>query len=356
MLKLFVCLIVVLNCFVLGNYVSVEMFSNIQSYQGSQWPGFLISVDFGTPSQRVNLIVDGGLDLMYLFTPNCTEQGCGLSYFYPDDSSTLTYENIPFNYTYAAGNLIVDGEIVVDDGNVEGYPDKSQAFALVNNLSQPRYYPPSDPIISGVFGFAYPSSTYGQLSLLTNFAEQNNLNRIASMWLSKDIYENGWMTVGDINPLFYNGTMNYIPLLDSSWANKDYPFFWSNIITDIKVNGVSNGYCQRKTCNFFLDLAARPMDLANAIPSIDINSDCSNIDSLDTYTFTIGGIDYTLTPEDYIIQAVDGNSTICESGIFGGSKIPYPFTLGYTWIKNFYTVFDFDNMQIGFAPASNYIN
>jgi hypothetical protein len=63
-------------------------------------------------------------------------------------------------------------------------------------------------------------------------------------------------------------------------------------------------------------------------------------------------VDYSLTPDDYVIQYVNDNSQIvCESGIFGGAKIPYPFTLGYTWIRNFYTVLDFDNQQIGFAPA-----
>ena len=320
---------------------------------GGIWPGYTVHMEIGTPSQGVEMLVDGGLDLLFVFTPNCTERGCGLAYYYPEDSTTLTLTSETLNYTYAAGNLNVVGNIGTDFAIFGGLLDDNQPLGLINELSQPKYYPPSADYLSGVFGFAYPSPSLGELSIVQNIIQQNpSVPYKMSIWLPKNIYDSGILTLGDENSNLYTGDLNYIPLQSSSWAKKDYPFFWSNVIDDIKVNGVSNGYCSRKTCNFFIDLAARPMDLANSISPIHVNSDCSNMNQLDKYTLVIGGIDYDLTPQDYVIQYQDGNSTKCESGIFT-SKIPYPFTLGYTWIRNYFTVFDFENQQIGFASSAS---
>merc|ERR1712137_983581 len=106
-------------------------------------------------------------------------------------------------------------------------------------MTQPNYYPPSNDALSGVFGFAYPSDELKDLALVNNFATQNQLPNSMSIWLPNSIYDSGVLTIGDVNPNLYNGTINYVPLLDSTWAKRDYPFFWSNVVSDIKVNGKS---------------------------------------------------------------------------------------------------------------------
>jgi len=341
--------VIVLCC---GQAYVYEANPSVEAYMGTVFPIYVVPMEFGTPPQQLNILLDGGLDLFLLFTTNCTQYGCGLQTFDPESSSSLVYTSYSLNYTYAAGNLNVIGQIASDNGTFGNEQDQKQLVGLVNNLTQPGYYPPSNPILSGVLGFAYPSEQYGAMSIVMNFCETQGWANLMSLWLPMNIYDTGAVTFNQPSEDFYTGSLNYVPLLPSTWADKDFPFFWSNIISDIKINGVSNGYCKRRTCNFFVDLAGRPMDLANAIPKINVSPDCSNIDQLDTYTFTIGGMDYTLNPEDYVVQYLNDNDQIqCESGITGGAKIPYPFTLGYTWIRNFYTVLDFDNQRLGFAPS-----
>mmetsp|Transcript_26464 Transcript_26464/g.37136 ORF Transcript_26464/g.37136 Transcript_26464/m.37136 type:complete len:190 (-) Transcript_26464:7-576(-) len=180
------------------------------------------------------------------------------------------------------------------------------------------------------------------------------MDYLYAIWLPMSIYENGYLNVGAVEPAFYEGEINYVPLLPSTWASHDYPFFWTNKISSVKENGVSNGYCEsRDGCDFFVDLAGLPMDVAGAIPAVNVSTDCSNINTLPTYSFEIGGVEYELTPEQYVIsfEGPDG-LTQCESGINGGSRIYYPFTLGYTFIRNYYTVLDYENQQFGFAKAA----
>ena len=78
-----------------------------------------------------------------------------------------------------------------------------------------------------------------------------------------------------------------------------------------------------------------------------------NLASLPTYSFEIGDTVYSLTPEQYVIQFTNEDGEVqCESGINSGSRIYYPFTLGYTFIRNYYTVLDYENQQFGFAKAA----
>jgi cathepsin D len=322
------------------------------AFMGDTWSTYTVDVSFGSPPQVLSVVLDGGLDLLYFFTPNCTQRGCGLRPFVPSKSSTLMLNGTMIDYTYAAGNLHVVGEVARDNGVVGTLKDSQQSFGLINELTQPRYFPDSLDV-SGVLGFAFPSAVWSGLSVISGL-ESNNVSSLVGLWLPTSIYGTGVLSVGAIDTSLYTGVLNYVPLLSSVWARKDYPFFWSNVVDDLLVNGVSNGYCQAHTCNFFVDLAARPMDLGSAIAEIKVDPDCGNLSDLDTYTLIIQGVKYILTPEDYVFKVKNrSNKLICQSGIYGGSKIPFPipFTLGYTWIQNFYTVLDYDNQQFAFAHS-----
>lgn len=51
------------------------------------------------------------------------------------------------------------------------------------------------------------------------------------------------------------------------------------------------------------------------IEGITVNEDCSNINDLPNLTWTIDGIDYTLTSYDYVLQVTDGDERACVLGI-----------------------------------------
>mmetsp|Transcript_8315 Transcript_8315/g.34871 ORF Transcript_8315/g.34871 Transcript_8315/m.34871 type:complete len:367 (+) Transcript_8315:147-1247(+) len=338
---------------------TVTIVPSVFTYSGLTYSTYYVSGYFGSPPQLTNLLVDGGLDALLFFSTNCTQYGCPTqSAFLYDAEASSTYSSTgePLDYTYAAGQITVTGEVGKDSGSFAGFQDPGQLMGYVENLSEPSYFPVVDQPLSGVWGFAYPTAQMGNLSMPQNLYLNNEdmMDFKYAIWLPMSIYENGVLNVGAVDDHFYEGEINYVPLLPSTWAGQDYPFFWTNKISSIKVDGVSNDYCEsRDGCDFFVDLAGLPMDVSGGLPAVNISSDCSNMGSLPTYSFEIGGVDYTLTPEQYIIQYIGPEgTTMCESGINSGSRIYYPFTLGYTFIRNYYSVFDFANQQLGFAKAA----
>lgn len=58
---------------------------------------------------------------------------------------------------------------------------------------------------------------------------------------------------------------------------------------------------------------------------------------------------FSVAPEDYMIEEVDGNKTFCYFGIFGDEKIGDMIILGDAFLRAYYSIYDFENDRIGIA-------
>ena len=78
---------------------------------------------------------------------------------------------------------------------------------------------------------------------------------------------------------------------------------------------------------------------------------CKDVAKLPNIDVTIGGRVFELTPDDYVIK---DENVICLFGMTG-IDIPAPrgplWIMGDIFIRKFYTVFDYGNQRLGFAPA-----
>jgi len=83
--------------------------------------------------------------------------------------------------------------------------------------------------------------------------------------------------------------------------------------------------------------------------------DCAKVPNLPNVVFTINSIQYTLTPDQYILRSGAGNTTICLSGFIGLNLPPQVgqlFILGDVFIGANYAAFDYTNKKVGFATAA----
>jgi len=162
----------------------------------------------------------------------------------------------------------------------------------------------------------------------------------------------GELTIGGIDPAHYTGTLTYIPLSSET--------YWEVKLDDITLGGTSVSNTHKAVLDTGTSLLAGPTTevaalakMVGATPFVngEYLIDCSTLGNLPNLAFVLGGTDFVLTPTQYTLN-VEGMCLFA----FVGIDIPAPagplWIMGDVYIRQYYTVFDWQNQQLGFAPMA----
>ncbi|XP_053560643.1 cathepsin E [Bombina bombina] len=320
------------------NYMDVEYFGEIS---------------IGSPPQNFTVIFDTGSSNLWVPSVYCTSSACTQhSRFQPSQSNTYSNDGSKFSIQYGTGSL--SGIIGTDQVIVQGINVQNQQFG--ESVSEPGSTF-VDAEFDGILGLAYPSLAVGDCTpVFDNMIAQNLVEMpLFGVYLSRDSSSSvgGELIFGGFDSSRFSGQLNWVPV-----SNQGY---WQIQLDNILVGGevvFCSGGCQAIVDTGTSMITGPPSDiiqLQNAIGATDSDGEyvveCSNLNVMPAVTFTINGVGYTLTAEQYTLM--DGPYS-CSSG-FQGLDIQPPagplWILGDVFIGQYYSVFDRGNNRVGLAPV-----
>jgi len=323
----------------------------IGNYLDAQYYG---PISIGTPGQKFKVVFDTGSSNLWIPSGNCDwiDIPCYIhSRYYQAESSTYKANNTAFAIQYGSGS--VSGYLSVDTVDIGGLKVQNQKFGQATEEPGIAFLAAR---FDGILGMAYKSISVDEVTpVWYNLLNQKLVNQAQfGFWLSKASSRNngGELTLGGTNPSHYTGAFSYVPITSQS--------YWEFKITSL----TSGSLTYAKNINAIADtgtsLIAGPTATMNKL-NADLGAtvvpvlneaifDCTKINTYANVSITLGSKVFTLTPQQYILN--EGGT--CLSGFFGIDLPPQIgplIILGDVFIRQYYTVFDFQNSRVGFATA-----
>jgi cathepsin D len=199
--------------------------------------------------------------------------------------------------------------------------------------------------MDGILGLAYDSISVNNLK--TFVTSSNLVDKSFAFYLHLDT-EKSYMTIPSYDPNVNEGQFRFHNVVEKK--------YFSLNLTGIK-NGNTNidasGY--KAVIDSGTSVLVGPTKLVNELnKGININLDCSGAYDNPDIAFQIDGIDYVLTPQDYVLKITQNGVTQCQNSIMGqnfGPLFKY-FILGDTFMRRYYSYFDMNTDRVGFIDAT----
>jgi len=141
------------------------------------------------------------------------------------------------------------------------------------------------------------------------------------------------------------------------WVPVSNPGYWQVEMDDITIKNKKQGLCKDKHCQVAVDtgtsLMAGPTDIVNAlVDRLHVATDCSNFDTLPVLGFQLSNHILNLRAEEYVDRGEDGCSLALMTLDIPPPKGPL-FIFGDPFLRKYYTVYDRENLKVGFALAKH---
>ncbi|KAE8353920.1 aspartic peptidase domain-containing protein [Aspergillus coremiiformis] len=315
--------------------------------QGGSDYSYFAEVKVGSQGQKMWMMLDSGGVNTWLFGSDCTSNACKLHNTFGEHASTsLQMTSKTWGVGYGTGQ--VSGILGNDTLSIAGM-NVQMLFGLAFNVSDQFQNYPMDGIIG--LGRAEEGS-YGP-SFMEAVTEQKSLkSNIVSFSLSRaaDGGKDGAVTFGGVDKTKFTGKITYTNVLSDS--NR-----WTIPLDDASVDGNACHFTNKTAIiDTGTSYALIPPKDAAALHQLIPGSSSSGketfiipCNSSAKLQLTFSGVSYTISPKDYVGSPHGSGcvSTIVGHQMFGDDE----WLVGDVFLKNVYTVFDFDQNRVGFAPG-----
>eukprot|EP00743_Colponemidia_sp_Colp-15_P002315 GILK01002510.1.p1 GENE.GILK01002510.1~~GILK01002510.1.p1 ORF type:complete len:415 (+),score=48.30 GILK01002510.1:78-1322(+) len=343
-----------------GNDPAQLIKQGLHNFHNSQYFG---TITIGNPPQEFTMIFDTGSSNVWVPSIKCLSHSCQTHRRY-DHMKSSTFQpllmdsHVPvFTIRYGTGSIM--GELVTDTVTIGNTQVESQVFGSVLEEEGRAFM--SSPF-SGIVGLGMPSIAVAHSTPLFDHLMQKGVlpKNQFSVYMSNQDGMDGALILGGIDPQFVASDWVYADVHGSS--------YWEILMGDIKVGDVAMNFCSGDGCRAAVDtgtsmIAGPSAAIESLMHQLGVRSDCSNFHQLPNLKFLIGGKELVLEPEDYVMQSrtpsIHGNLRSIPrcAAAFMSLDVPPPrgplFVLGDVFLRKYYTVFDRDNLRVGFALAAH---
>lgn len=302
---------------------------------------YFIEVQFGSKGKELHMLVDTGAGSSWVMGSDCDTKACSLhDSFGSDDSDTFEESSDTFSVAYGSGN--VKGKLASDTVSVAGMSFKYE-FGVADQTSDDFV----NFAFDGILGLAMNEGAGQNFLQAMADADEVDANIFGvSLNRAADGNNDGEIKFGSPDEDRYEGDMMYTDVGsdDGNWAIELDDAAYDGKSAD--VGGVL-AYIDTGTTFIF-----GPEDLVKSFHGVIPDAESSDgtsykvpCDSDKALTFSFSGVDFEVSPKDWISPPNSDGS--CTSNIYGQEVVKGSWLMGSTFIKNVYTVFDKDKKRIG---------
>lgn len=334
-----------------------------RSAQASEYYG---QVSVGTPPQSFLVVFDTGSGNLLLPSKECTSDACA-SHKRFDATGSSTSLQVAFadhpdspvasdgtrdivTITFGTGEMsgvYVRDQVCLGSGSI--LCGQANFVAATEESDEPFSMVPFD----GILGLSLPEMAEGP-----NFSIVDRM--VAAGVLKKSLFAFFFGNDGEQSEITFGAYKKELIAGEVFWAPVSTPGYWQVEMGDVVLQNKTLGLCGKTAdakCQVAVDtgtsLLAGPSEVVDMLlDQLNVAEDCSNFNQLPDLGFIIGSHVLNLNPEDYVAQ----NNGICTLGLMS-LDIPPPrgplFIFGDPFLRKYYTVYDKDNLRVGFAVAKH---
>merc|ERR1719199_745301 len=206
----------------------------------------------------------------------------------------------------------------------------------------------------GILGLGFKSISVDQIPTpFEQMIDQKLIDQpVFSFYLQADASKAGELTFGGIDSSKFDGDLTYVPLISET--------YWQVALESMSYGSDSTTSNVKAIIDSGTSLLAGPKDKVAAIAQKagatlvmgkEYTIDCSKISSLPELEVTLGGgAKFTLKASDYVLQ-VSGQCLFAFMGIDLPPQLGQMWILGDVFMRKYYSVFDYGQKRVGFAPV-----